>query len=624
MSPPSQRPGKGAVPYHGGVMFRTWAKFADGVYVRGDFNNWQLSHPLAPEGDGWWSCDVPYANPADRYRFHVRPAGDKIDPYATSITHLAGDGIIYQDDYAWQHPDFIMPPWHELVIYQLHLGSYPDRPAAPADLFAAAGAADELRHLEQLGVNAIELMPATGLEGERSWGYSGSQIFAVESAYGGPAALKRFVDTLHGRGIAVILAVDYSHLSATELSLWRYDGWGQLYPPLADGRGHGDADAQMGGIYFYNDWRAGTHRGHKNRPDYGRPEVREYLRDNALMWLDQYRIDGLRLATTQYMRNVHGSSHVLPEDPGNLGGWGWELLRWINSTVRKWQPWKLVIADDKPCNEYLTRPTAAGGAGFGSQWDSGFVHRLHEVLSQPLDCDRDLEKIKAAVECLPNGCATQRVISAEPYDRLAPDQAKRRLPDAIWPGNAEGWHAKKRTLLGAVLMFTSPGIPMIFQGQEVFEIQPFDLTAQKPAVDWNRFDRYQGIYTLYRDLVQLRRNWHDNTAGLRGPSVRVHHCYSDSKVMAFHRWDKGGPGDDVVIVLNFENRIHPNYHIGFPRPGEWKVRLNTDSRYYDVTFGDCGVTAVNVSPQGGMHDGYPYRGDLAIAPYSAMILSQDR
>ena len=161
---------------------------------------------------------------------------------------------------------------------------------------------------------------------------------------------------------------------------------------------------------------------------------------------------------------------------------------------------------------------------------------------------------------------------------------------------------------------------MIFQGQEIFEIEPFSHAP----MNWDRFDRYEGIFTLYRDLIRLRRNWFDNTTGLRGHGVRVHHHYPGSKVLAFHRWEHQGPGDDVVVVMNFENRYYPHYEIGFPRPGNWIVRLNTDGRRYDQTFGDFGVSMAAATPRDGGRDGYPCQGFVAIGPYDAMILSQDR
>ncbi len=624
MPTPSQRPGKGALPYDGGVTFRTWALFADAVSVEGEFNEGQAPIPLAPEGDGWWSCDVPGAKAGEKYKFVVDPAGEKIDPYAKSVTHSAGEGIILADDYAWQCNDFVMRPWHELVIYEMHLGSYPDEPAPLNRMFDAVLVGPEIDHLKGLGINAVELMPAAEFPGDKSWGYNPSHIFAIESAYGGPNAFRRFVDTMHAHGIAVILDVVYNHLGPGDLSLWRYSGWGEFYEPFRNYRAGGDDDAEMGGIYFYNDWRAETPWGHKNRPDYGRPEVRAFLRDNAMTWLHEYRVDGLRLDATNYVRNVHGWNHVPPDDATNLGGWGWNLMRWINDEARHTQPWKIIIAEDMQRNAWLTKPTSQGGAGFGSQWDAGFVHPVRDVLKQPFDHDRDLGKIKAAVEHRPNGSATERVIYTESHDEVAAPNGKRRLPDDIWPGNAESPQAKKRSLLGAVLVFTSPGIPMIFQGQEVLEIKPFALDPDQSLMDWDRCDRFPGICQLYRDLIRLRRNWYNHTAGLRGQGVRVFHCHEGSKVLAFRRWEHRGPGDDVIVVLNFEDRAYPHYTIGFPHAGRWTVRLNTDSKYYDPGFGDFGVSEAYADSRYGGHDGFACKGDLAIGPYSALILSQDR
>src|SRR5262249_7522672 len=151
-----------------------------------------------------------------------------------------------------------------------------------------------------------------------------------------------------------------NHLGPTDLSVWQFDGWFQTY--------NGE---DMGGIYFYNDWRADTPWGHKNRPDYGRPEVRKYLRDSALQWLQEFRMDGLRFDMTVFIRNVRGSDSDPPDDPNNLGGWGWNLLKWINDEVDANQSWKVTIAEDMQNNPAITLPTSQGGAGFDAQWDAG-------------------------------------------------------------------------------------------------------------------------------------------------------------------------------------------------------------------------------------------------------------
>src|SRR5205085_6381975 len=160
-----------------------------------------------------------------------------------------------------------------------------------------------------LGINAIEVMPVAEFPMDLNWGYDPADPFAVESSYGGPEAFRRLIKAAHEHGIAVILDVVYNHLGPNDLPMWQFDGWHQ-----------GDS----GGIYFYNDWRANTPWG-STRPDYGRPEVRQYIRDNALMWLEEFQVDALRLDATGYIRNVHGSNNDSGADLPD----GWSLMQWL-------------------------------------------------------------------------------------------------------------------------------------------------------------------------------------------------------------------------------------------------------------------------------------------------------
>jgi 1,4-alpha-glucan branching enzyme len=126
---------------------------------------------------------------------------------------------------------------------------------------------------------------------------------------------------------------------------------------------------------------------------------------------------------------------------------------------------------------------------------------------------------------------------------------------------------------------------------------------------------------MYRDLIHLRRNWYNNTRGLRGQHVNVHHVNHNDKVIAFHRWDNGGSGDDVVVVVNMSSRGFDSYHIGFPRAGLWKVRFNSDWNGYSADFGNH--ASYDTSAQVGGRDGMAYNGNVGIGPYTAVILSQD-
>jgi len=603
MPTPSPRPGIGAIPYPGGCTFRVWAPFATAVSVAGQFNGWnKTSTPLAPEGNGHWSVDAPGATDGQEYKLVV---GDvwRIDPRAKHVTNSVGNGIITGADFPWQGHAFGTPPWHELVIYEMHVGTFPDNPVQSGDLLDAI--IRDMWYLQELGVNAIELLPSQEFPTDTSWGYNPAHIFAVESAYGGPAALKRFVDAAHAHGLAVILDVVYNHLGPNDLSVWQFDGWFQ--------RWNGE---EMGGIYFYNDWRAHTDWGHKNRPDYGRAEIRQFIRDNVLMWLEEYRVDGLRFDAINFIRNVYGRNDP-PNDPNNLDGWGWNLLRWINDEVQARQPWKLTIAEDMQDNAWITRATGDGGAGFDSQWDATFHHGVRSVVIATRDEDRSMEVIRQVIEQGGGDNAFARVIYTESHDEVAIQNGKRRLTEDISPGQADSWYAQKRSTLGAALALTSPGIPMIFQGQEILEWIPF---GDENRMDWDKYDRFRGIFYLYRDLIRLRRNWFNNTRGLRGHFTHVFHVNHQDKVVAFHRWQDGGPGDDVVIVLNWQNQAYTSYTIGFPRPGSWHVRFNSDWQGYSPAFGNH-HSYDTTADWGGWQD-MPCHGNIGLGPYSAIILSQ--
>ncbi|MFC3897712.1 alpha amylase C-terminal domain-containing protein [Lentzea rhizosphaerae] len=260
------------------------------------------------------------------------------------------------------------------------------------------------------------------------------------------------------------------------------------------------------------------------------------------MWLERFRFDGLRWDATAYIRNVRGDR----------------------------QPWKISIAEDMQDNEWITRSTGAGGAGFDAQWDAGFHHRVRRALTCVDDADRDMSEIRAAIAHQYNGDPLHRVVHVESHDEVAALNGKVRLPEEIDRGHAASWYAKKRSTLGAALVLTSPGIPMIFQGQEFLEDGSWH---DDDPLDWSKLDTHGGITALFRDLIALRRDRHGTTRGLRGRNLNVHHVNHGGKVVAHHRFDRGGPRDDVLVVANFANRGYAHYTIGAPRAGRWRVRV---------------------------------------------------
>ncbi len=591
----SRFPGMGANLFEGGCSFRVWAPHADAVAVAGGFNGWSdTAHPLEHEGHGYWSADVRGAGYRDEYKYVIRNGSRalwKNDPYAREVTHSDGNSVIIDTSFPWRDREYRMPPWNELVIYEMHVGTFNDVPGGrPGNFESAISKLDYLAG--DLGVNAIQIMPPFEFPGAFSWGYNASHIFAIERDYGGPKAFRHFIQAAHDRGLAVIFDVVYNHFGPSDLDLWQFDGWSQ--------------PGNQGGIYFYGSGRSQTPWGH-TRPDYGRSEVRRMIRDNAIHWLEEFHVDGLRFDATAYIRTVDGGGRNLPD--------GWTLLQWVNDEVDRKQPWKLTIAEDLRKNAWVTRPTREGGAGFDSQWDAGFVHPIRDAIIAREDRDRDMNAVRDAIRHGYDGHAQRRVIYTESHDEVA--NGKSRVPEEIWPGNSASWHSKKRSTLGAALVMTSPGIPMIFQGQEFLEDRWFH---DDDPIEWWRRDHFSGIVRLYGDLIRLRRNWYNHTRGLRGGHVHVFHCNHRDKVIAFHRWERGGPGDDVVVVANFSSQPFGSYELGFPQPGLWWLRLNTDARIYDPDFG--GLHAGSTFAFDRPRDGLRHAATVALPPYTALIFSQ--
>jgi 1,4-alpha-glucan branching enzyme len=595
MSDETKIKGMGSIPHSGGVAFRVWAPHAEMVSVIGSFNGWDSDkHPMRAEENGNWYANVADAHVGDEYKFLLTTKTGtfkRIDPYAREVTSSVGNAIVHDKSFDWEKDDFHLAPWNELVIYELHVGTFNDdeddnQPGQFASVTARLG------HLKKLGINAIQIMPVGEFAGERSWGYNPAHIFSVELTYGGPLAFKRFIKRAHQQGIAVILDVVYNHLGPSDLDLWQFDGW---------------SENNRGGIYFYNDDRAITPWG-ETRPDFGRGEVRQYILDNVFMWLEEYHVDGIRFDCTQFIRTLNGSrDQDLPE--------GWSLLQWINSQVSQKYPGRITIAEDLQNYNWLTSDVGAGGAGFGSQWDAMFVHPIRQAVVAQEDEQRSLAAIRDAICYRYNDDAFERVIYSESHDEVANGRA--RVPQEINPNNPKGWYARKRSTLAAAMVFTAPGIPMLFQGQEFLEGEWFRDTV---PLDWDQKDEFHGIVRLYRDLIRLRLNRDGFTRGLCGQFTQLYHLNEENKVIAFHRWDKGGPADDVVIVANFLNKPQDGYVIGFPVKGTWELRFNSDWRGYSDDFQNYPSTGVVAEP--GDCDGFPFHGTLSAGPYSVMIFSQ--
>lgn len=584
----------GAVAQSDGVSFRVWAPNAQKVSVIGSFNDWDPQrHPLESDGAGSWQGQVRQAAVGDEYRFWLRTGEHelrRIDPYAREVSPGAGNGIIHDSSFDWEGDAYELPVMNEMVIYELHIGTFADHGGDGAGDFCSAER--RLEHLQKLGVNCIEIMPIAEVPDNRSWGYDPAHIFSVENSYGGARALKSFVKKCHSLGIGVILDVVYNHMGPFGLDLWRFDGW---------------YENEAGGIYFYQDHRAETPWGH-TRPDYGRPEVRQFLCDNARMWLEEYHFDGLRYDSTVYMRMVDGKTVEIPE--------AWSLFQELNGEVRRRFPRKVLIAEDLQGLPQVTGSIETGGAGFHSQWCARFVHPIRKAVIEINDEQRDLNDIAAAIRHCYNGDFCQRVIYSESHDEVA--NGHRRVTSEVLPHDPQSHLARKRATLAACVVFSSPGIPMLFQGQEFLETGWFQDNV---PLDWDLSEEFSGIVRLYRDLIKLRLNRAGNTRGLTGQNVFIHHLDHDKKVIAYLRRHSQGVGDDVLVVANFSNLCVSGYRIGFPAEGMWRARFHSDWKRYD---GEFQSEPADVRAGAQHWNDMPASAELEIPGYSLLMFSQDR
>lgn len=588
------RPGMGAMPYESGVAFRVWAPHASEVFVTGDFNSWSPdADPMNSEGNGYWYLDHKSAKIGNEYRYLITNGEQKlsrVDPYARQVTNSIGNGVVHDANYDWGDDLFKLPAWNEIAIYELHIGTFNDNEGGKPGTFHDA--IKRLGHLKKLGINVIQVMPAVEFAGDYSWGYNPAHIFAVETAYGGPKAFKDFVKAAHRLGMGVILDVVYNHFGPSDLNLWQFDGW---------------SENGLGGIYFYNDWKSETPWGN-TRPDYGRGEVRQFIHDNAMFWLEEYRLDGLRMDMTLYIRTVRPGDE-LPE--------GWSLVQWINRDIFARYPGRITIAEDLQNDGRLTNAVEWGGAGYGAQWDANFVHPIRAVVIEADDKNRSMDAVRDALMFNYNGDPFQRVVYSESHDEVA--NGKARIPSEIDAADPRNYYAQKRSTLAAGLVCTAPGIPMLFQGQEFLEGGWFQDTV---PLDWELRDDFHGIVRLYRDLVHLRLNRQGHSQGLCGRGINVYHLNDEQNMLAFQRWDQNGPGDDVVVVVNLSADKKDGYKIGFPAAGTWKLRLNSAWKGYSASFSDYPSGDIEATPED--YDGLDHSAAIGIAPYTLLIYSQDR
>lgn len=578
-----------------GATFRVWAPNAQGVSVRGSFNDW-ADLPLTPMGNGHWVAFVPGVQERDQYKFFVTgtgSAGFKRDPYAREIADTppwpsSNCTITRPDAFPWHDQHFRPPAFNDVVLYQLHVGSFyatdaqgvdrrRDRPARFLDVLF------RLEHLAELGVNAIQVLPIQEFSTPRSLGYNDSDYFSPEMDYsvstddpdfarylsqvnallaarglapyqradldGQAKQLMGLVDVCHAYGIAVILDVVYNHAGGglDDESLYYFD----RQPRGDDNRS----------LYFTDQgWAGGKVFAYWNQ------EVRRFLTDNALFFIDEYHVDGFRFDEVTVIDRFGG----------------WPFAQEITDALRRRKPEALLIAEYWADQQSVLRSTTEGGAGFDAVVASGLRQAIRGVIEQAahgasaavtLDGLRDalnpaFDHAWRAVQHLEN----QDVVRIDNTTDRQP-----RVPALADASNSRSWFARSRSRVANGLLLTAPGIPMLFMGQEFLEDKYWSDSPNFFAdslISWDGLTSDAAMrdhLRFARDLIALR----SRLPALCGDRINVFHMHNDNRVLAFHRW-LDNAGRDVVVVMNLREDTWWDYELGFPVAGEWIEAFNSD------------------------------------------------
>ncbi len=603
VSAQSSRTGWGSVPYHDatgtGVTFRVWAPNATSVYVPGQFNSWSTTAtPLGKEltngvWDGIWSADVTTATVGQQYKYYLNYSGGSTwrhDPRArkevNSSANTGANDIIYDPTaFNWTNDVPVSPALNDLVIYELHIGTFYNTNAGGTLPAKFTDATNRLDYLKNLGVSAVEVLPICEFPGYQSWGYNLADIYAADNySYGGPDGFKTFVKACHARGLAVLLDVVHNHYGPTDLDMWNFDGWS------------GTNSLGGGGIYFFqtNINLEATPWGN-TRPNYNSPPVAGFVQDNFTMWLSECHVDGFRWDTPGTMMYGNDGSYI--PAAGNL-------VLAINAMIHTNYTGKISIAED-----------IYNSFGFDSAWDTSYPYSVTPIFTNTVDANRDLNALAYALgnnQRYGGAASTARVAFMESHDVVGDLNGGTRLATAIDPVTPNSYRARKLSLLATALTFTAPCVPMLFQGQEMLENQQF--SSGRP-VDWTKTNTYSAIVKCYHDLIGLRRNVDGGVPGLKGSSISFLKVDTGNQLIAYRRWAGSNSTQDAIVIGNLAGVTRTNYSLSFPRTGTWYVHFNSDSTNYSSDYGNIGPSQVTAT-------GGSATAAVTIAPYSLLVLSQ--
>jgi len=563
----------------GGAVFRVWAPGASSAYVAGDFNGWSTTSLPMTKSGGYFTRKV--ASPVSanqRYKYVFQPGTIwKTDARGRAMNQGDYDNtyIINPDSYVWGDQNFQTPQFEDMVIYELHVGTFSgfndglNRMGRFRDIVDT-----HLDHLLYLGVNAVELMPPTEFDYHLSWGYNPISLWAPENAYGSPADFKYTIDKLHQHGIAVLLDICYNHFSPTGNYLWYYDGTQ---------------------IYFDN---PAVQTPWGSQADFDRAEVADYYADNVLYWLDEYHIDGFRMDATRYMRD----NYIFPGGQPS----GWYLMQRVNNNIDARKADAISIAEELPNDQWITYSTSSGGAGFDSQWHMWFRDAVRQATFDAAYGNPQMWPVHDAIHESSYPSKANLVRYVECHD----EAAQTRLAVAIDSGDPYSIWARGRSKLAQGLTILSPGIPMLLQGAEWLESIPFGAGWDN-RIDWSKATSRAPMTLFFHDVIALRRS---NCGFRANAGYEVYHVDDTNNVIGLHRWCDNG--NDLIVVASWNNGNLYNYQLGFPQSGVWYELLNSQATEY---LGNGVGNGGSVTATGGAYGGMPYSAWITIPQMGLLV-----
>ncbi len=555
-----------------GTSFAVWAPTAQGVRVTGEFDGWTGSaHPMRSLGSsGVWELFVPGIGAGTRYKFRILGADgqwrEKSDPlaFATEVPPATAS-VVYTSQYEWGDAEWMraragrQPVTEPMSVYEVHLGSWRQ------GLGYREAAEQLVGYLGETGFTHVELLPVAEHPFGGSWGYQVSSYYAPTARFGSPDDLRYFVDTLHQAGYGVLVDWVPAHFPRDEWALARFDGTA-LYEHADPRRGE---QPDWGTLVF----------------DFGRREVRNFLVANALYWLDEYHVDGLRVdavASMLYLDYSRADGQWLPNIYGgreNLDAVS--FLQEMNATVYRHHPGVVTVAEESTAWPGVTRPTHLGGLGFGFKWNMGWMNdTLHYFGRDPVYRSYHHHQLTFSLVY----AYSENYVLPLSHDEVVHGKG------SLWtrmPGDDWNKAAGLRSLLA--FMWAHPGKQVLFMGGEIGQVGEW---AESRSLDWDLLSDplHAGIRALVADL---NRTYREHPALYSKDSDPAGFSWIDANdtadnVLSFLRLgaqpdtdSEGGSAPAVLAcIANFAGNPHENYRVGLPFTGTWREVLNTDSELY--------------------------------------------